>query len=115
PFSEYRCTSDIITPNSSRSFYLSCSAYPQHLTSFPTRRSSDLSRRVTVVIPVDLPADEIDTCIWHELMHAFGFRGRASVRARCKDRKRIRLNSSHVAISYAVFCLQKITPNSTNV
>src|SRR5438067_6157973 len=28
-------------------------------------------------------------------------------RARCKDRKSTRLNSSHVSISYAVFCLKK--------
>src|SRR5690625_3829929 len=31
----------------------------------------------------------------------------------CQDRKSTRLNSSHVAISYAVFCLKKKTPDST--
>src|SRR5690625_438819 len=31
----------------------------------------------------------------------------ASVRVRYEDRKSTRLNSSHVAISYAVFCLKK--------
>src|SRR5437870_11142916 len=30
-------------------------------------------------------------------------------RTPCKDRKSTRLNSSHVAISYAVFCLKKKT------
>src|SRR5690625_6616099 len=30
----------------------------------------------------------------------------------CKDRKSTRLNSSHVAISYAVFCLKKKTPHA---
>src|SRR5690349_22899550 len=32
-----------------------------------------------------------------------------------KDRKSTRLNSSHVEISYAVFCLKKKTPNSTKM
>src|SRR5690606_39454220 len=31
------------------------------------------------------------------------------VEARCRDRKSTRLNSSHVKISYAVFCLKKKT------
>src|SRR5207253_3955746 len=34
-------------------------------------------------------------------------RPRAGARASGKDRKSTRLNSSHVAISYAVFCLKK--------
>src|SRR5215208_8148255 len=36
-------------------------------------------------------------------------RGTGGRRARCGDRKSTRLNSSHVAISYAVFCLKKKT------
>src|SRR5690625_4161394 len=32
---------------------------------------------------------------------------RSKIRLRDKDRKSTRLNSSHVAISYAVFCLKK--------
>src|SRR6266699_5932004 len=32
---------------------------------------------------------------------------RPAQRARCRDRKSTRLNSSHVRISYAVFCLKK--------
>src|SRR5690625_5480952 len=35
------------------------------------------------------------------------FRGALDVRAKHIDRKSTRLNSSHVAISYAVFCLKK--------
>ncbi len=31
------------------------------------------ARRATVVIPYDSPAYEIEACIWHELMHVFGF------------------------------------------
>src|SRR5437870_7508878 len=40
---------------------------------------------------------------WLELAFPFDRRGREHVR----DRKSTRLNSSHVAISYAVFCLKK--------
>src|SRR5437899_6680961 len=38
-------------------------------------------------------------------------RGSARKRAR-KDRKSIRLNSSHLGISYAVFCLKKKKPHA---
>src|SRR5699024_12881507 len=36
---------------------------------------------------------------------------RTSARPVCLDRKSTRLNSSHVSISYAVFCLKKKTKN----
>src|SRR5699024_11811293 len=36
------------------------------------------------------------------------------IKAMAKDRKSTRLNSSHVSISYAVFCLKKKTTKSTN-
>src|SRR5690625_6556737 len=42
----------------------------------------------------------------------FGAQGR---RYREGDRKSTRLNSSHVAISYAVFCLKKKTHNNPNI
>src|SRR5690349_24113010 len=45
---------------------------------------------------LDLVVDAAD-----ELFHARG------VRVRVEDRKSTRLNSSHVEISYAVFCLKK--------
>src|SRR5438045_7998623 len=35
--------------------------------------------------------------------------------APCQDRKSTRLNSSHLGISYAVFCLKKKTYTSENV
>src|SRR5207253_9397468 len=38
---------------------------------------------------------------------ALGFHGCTITREICRDRKSTRLNSSHVAISYAVFCLKK--------
>src|SRR5439155_21608042 len=39
--------------------------------------------------------------------HVRTVRERTPARSRVKDRKSTRLNSSHVAISYAVFCLKK--------
>src|SRR5439155_18969024 len=46
---------------------------------------------------------------------ADGGRGQPAARGRALDRKSTRLNSSHVAISYAVFCLKKkkIRPHTT--
>src|SRR5437868_8486543 len=58
-----------------------------HLHYFPTRRSSD--PRSTTAAP--RPTRR-------------GARGPAPLR---RDRKSTRLNSSHVSISYAVFCLKK--------
>src|SRR5699024_12569402 len=76
----------------------------RHPHSFPTRRSSDLSR-------------------WHRLPHKTTHcRRRHDTESpryvdvareiicnsgRNRDRKSTRLNSSHVSISYAVFCLKK--------
>src|SRR5690625_6912036 len=70
------------------------------LHSFPTRRSSDLC------LDADLP--ESGTLLW--ILDYAGSAGgnQCHPRAR-KDRKSTRLNSSHVAISYAVFCLKKKT------
>src|SRR5438874_12447747 len=81
-------------------------SYPTHhdLHSFPTRRSSDLYLATLLIIG--------------SLMRLVGGTARA-VRPRSTganssrraadeaDRKSTRLNSSHVEISYAVFCLKK--------
>src|SRR5207253_9877802 len=61
------------------------------LHSFPTRRSSDLPRSWS-------PASASS---------ASCRRSRRRGSRRRRDRKSTRLNSSHVAISYAVFCLKK--------
>src|SRR5690554_7258292 len=87
-------------------FFFSCSGDHRDLHSFPTRRSSDLSadgpargsaprrRRIaTFVVLTGLIA-----VLW----------GVTTARADLPlDRKSTRLNSSHVRISYAVFCLKK--------
>src|SRR5437870_13205005 len=70
---------------------------PQSLHSFPTRRSSDLAAWSA---PASAP-------VARQLARASRTgtgRGRP---AAPQDRKSTRLNSSHVAISYAVFCLKK--------
>src|SRR5207253_4279619 len=80
--------------------------YPanRHLHSFPTRRSSDLLLPTVRSWPArprrSPPSWSSDARRRH----------RTSIPSSCsnsRDRKSTRLNSSHVAISYAVFCLKK--------
>src|SRR5207249_12168623 len=83
------------------------------LLSFPTRRSSDL---IGFVVPAadDGDVERIACCLarelkrvhWHPHLFMLGT-GRACLLAEHRDRKSTRLNSSHVSISYAVFCLKK--------
>src|SRR5699024_12823890 len=63
------------------------------LHSFPTRRSSDLSG----LYPRGNPLGQDNAKQWKTL----------TVHGSCGDRRSTRLNSSHVSISYAVFCLKK--------
>src|SRR5207253_7792300 len=49
--------------------------------------------------------DEGSTALWDNYICAIAQRG--TLTSRDLDRKSTRLNSSHVAISYAVFCLKK--------
>src|SRR5439155_19456718 len=96
-------------------FFFCCHAAHRSLHSFPTRRSSDLAgapsrRRSRGSPPAARPRHQ------HVSERAaYGLRPAESRdpdaengrRGRAKDRKSTRLNSSHVAISYAVFCLKK--------
>src|SRR5699024_12839702 len=77
----------------------------QHdLHSFPTRRSSDLQyigsnpHNIYAMIPVGIPLFSVIISPPHFQNEYINFG---------KDRKSTRLNSSHVSISYAVFCLIK--------
>src|SRR5437870_7234347 len=86
-----------------------------YLHSFPTRRSSDLVRGdLVVMFPASSQPDPISCGI--NLMSSRSKDRDINVAAQefdltaetlRKDRKSTRLNSSHVAISYAVFCLKK--------
>src|SRR5690606_41728294 len=78
-------------------------SYRDHrdLHSFPTRRSSDLtSSRIST------PTITGRRCSRSSTPRSRGGRSRWRP-SRRRDRKSTRLNSSHVKISYAVFCLKK--------
>src|SRR5699024_12835797 len=79
------------------------------LHSFPTRRSSDLSSPCTTS---RAPSTRSSRCIGairfrHYPPAALRHVRRPARRDVGRDRKSTRLNSSHVSISYAVFCLNK--------
>src|SRR5699024_11525294 len=91
------------------------------LLSFPTRRSSDLAEAAAHVAGL-LPANNLSgpSCFDFEAPAAPFKAGQAPAKAAAAvadagsavelyagDRKSTRLNSSHVSISYAVFCLKK--------
>src|SRR5690625_5813127 len=80
-------------------------ASPRDLHSFPTRRSSDLGVLLSLQGGSDMGLFEINEAarLVQEAAHP-----------EAKDRKSTRLNSSHVAISYAVFCLKKKKTNCDN-
>src|SRR5207249_5123974 len=95
---------------------------PPPTPSFPTRRSSDLQHYAPLQVLL-LPARQRDpqpprahAQAHHRRAERAHSRGRARDRhgvrspareGECRDRKSTRLNSSHVSISYAVFCLKK--------
>src|SRR5690625_6709132 len=83
-------------------FFFHVAAYHRALHSFPTRRSSDLvgggHRGV---------GNYRDFCVRCSALNAADVVAHALEVVLAEDRKSTRLNSSHVAISYAVFCLKK--------
>src|SRR5207302_11115176 len=88
-------------------FFFYSSGHPRDLHSFPTRRSSDLRhptrpRADARVLPPRF-AGLSDSHISKTKAPRSG-----------EDRKSTRLNSSHVKISYAVFCLKKKKKNKKN-
>src|SRR5690606_41670221 len=103
----------------------SFSSYPvrhhRHLPSFPTRRSSDLGLREVQLFYYDFFGDpkKSETQEVHGWFKGGDRRGSEerflsfiglnvdSDLVKQSDRKSTRLNSSHVKISYAVFCLKK--------
>src|SRR5690625_5509816 len=86
-------------------FCVYCSSPPPVLPSFPTRRSSDLLGDAgEVVTGRQMPTGAGGP---PGSFRAFGAASGLIDHHVDQDRKSTRLNSSHVAISYAVFCLQK--------
>src|SRR5690606_40262028 len=107
----------LATRRALHSIFPSCSPRSRDhraLHSFPTRRSSDLDREANLDLYV-----ERTVALWrfvHPSVQAalelgydeFQDRMEAGFAASpAEDRKSTRLNSSHVKISYAVFCLKK--------
>src|SRR5262245_66533660 len=82
------------------------------LHSFPTRRSSDLAaardpERIGRIGLLDADAD-VDAPLAHQPIAQLRRGDEAAFLAgHRRDRKSTRLNSSHLGISYAVFCLKK--------
>src|SRR5439155_20105215 len=83
-------------------FFFQCSGDHRDLHSFPTRRSSDL---VHLAAPdfVDVSGHRDEPRLFDDNPQHLN----DIIISVEKDRKSTRLNSSHVAISYAVFCLKK--------
>src|SRR5690606_40680725 len=92
------------------------------LHSFPTRRSSDLSGRLRRIVRIGLPARDVTEADVARIRTQYLDGVPAALAERellprlnavpipermPADRKSTRLNSSHVKISYAVFCLKK--------
>src|SRR5690606_41845768 len=86
--------------------------YGDHLDlhSFPTRRSSDLRkllqrrlRGADTELAWRLDVELLHDAVLDDHREALA----ACAHAELRDRKSTRLNSSHVKISYAVFCLKK--------
>src|SRR5690606_39605470 len=107
------------------SFFSYCYARRRNVLSFPTRRSSDLSRLDRLSSPVgsvevfstvfSFPEDVLEASSF--LPHPVIMTDESSKVNKVNvnlDRKSTRLNSSHVKISYAVFCLKKKKKKKVN-
>src|SRR5207249_10891658 len=92
------------------SFFFHCSAAHRDLHSFPTRRSSDLGTCSNPAKPNGATCDDGSACTRTDTCQAgtcIGTNPVVCAGDAVGDRKSTRLNSSHVSISYAVFCLKK--------
>src|SRR5699024_12481166 len=94
---------------------------PPNLHSFPTRRSSDLTFQSSYKFTV-LKWNWSTHWAWkvhRELSRFINKNNDTKVKysdlaKKTEDRKSTRLNSSHVSISYAVFCLKKTISSRTD-
>src|SRR5437870_9269399 len=93
-------SSPSLQPPHASSFFTERARHPQDQHSFPTRRSSDLLGGMMGGVAIVLTAQLWKPLLAPEVIARIAGFGKL-------DRKSTRLNSSHVAISYAVFCLKK--------
>src|SRR5690242_20806332 len=97
-------------------YFFSWSRHRRDLHSFPTRRSSDLAGYN--VAPSRLYPTLGWSAVWQQRPSPANAWFSANTNSTvAQDRKSTRLNSSHMSISYAVFCLKKKTesPRLENV
>src|SRR5205814_8161135 len=93
------------------SFFFSCDRPRRLLLSFPTRRSSDLIlcfgiyllHEPLLMLVYGLIGQSVAYPVLGDLQSAAA----TTIALSATDRKSTRLNSSHLGISYAVFCLKK--------
>src|SRR5207249_12104571 len=94
-----------------RRILLKCHAAHRNLHSFPTRRSSDLLASRLLLTPVAKQPRVLNEAAIFKCIRCGKPLGTekliGSMLSQYPDRKSTRLNSSHVSISYAVFCLKK--------
>src|SRR5699024_11834236 len=88
------------------------------LPSFPTRRSSDLIIEPAKLNKADIAIGDLPICYYPLPVEGFTTafkegKSFAHLLMLEADRKSTRLNSSHVSISYAVFCLKKNNKTTT--
>src|SRR5205807_10543170 len=96
-------------------FFFSCSSRHRALHSFPTRRSSDLyAFSLTGAGEAEQVSGQFVSSDFLPVLGVKPLLGRTFAPgedeiggAQIADRKSTRLNSSHLVISYAVFCLKK--------
>src|SRR5207302_11332577 len=109
-------------PHTTPHFFCHCSVCPPALHSFPTRRSSDLPGVMGMITQqFSQLAEQAYSVVWGGvflwlinpvlayLLAAYMVPYTLVGWFMYEDRKSTRLNSSHVKISYAVFCLKKKT------
>src|SRR5207253_9492958 len=106
-----------------RLFFSYRSAAHRALHSFPTRRSSDLGKvaleelvlNAVTIVPRLLRKNSSGDMPPRNFTKSGNTTNRCSASPPRIDRKSTRLNSSHVAISYAVFCLKKKKRKGTRI
>src|SRR5207253_11308783 len=100
-----------LAPSDVPSLPFYCHGDHRDLHSFPTRRSSDLDTWFLIVatgiVALLNGLAIVRLRVWNP--------GREVMARAPEDRKSTRLNSSHVAISYAVFCLKKKKKRNTEL